>query len=64
MAFATYVRLGVPVSATSREVIRATYRRLAPHALTREHREGRHRILREMLEHHRHQQNFCIHFLL
>ena len=50
--FSTYLRLRLHVSATSREVIRATYGRLAPHAHTRKYRAARHELLREMLAYH------------
>ena len=50
--FATYQRLGVPVSASSREVIKAASRKLAKAAFTREHRTFRHDFYRAMLKHH------------
>lgn len=50
--FSIYLRLNLHVSATSREVIRATYGRLNPHARGRDYRELRHEILRDMLAHH------------
>lgn len=50
--FSTYLRLNLPVWATSRDVIRATYGRLKPSARARAHRGPRHDILRDMLGHH------------
>jgi hypothetical protein len=50
--FSTYLRLNLPVWATSRDVIRATYGRLMPVARERAHRAPRQAILREMLAHH------------
>ena len=50
--FSTYLRLKLPVWASSRDVIRATYGRLKPTARAREHRDARHAILRDMLAHH------------
>ena len=47
-----YMRLNLPVWATSRDVIRATYGRLKPSARARAHRGPRHAILRDMLGHH------------
>jgi len=50
--FSTYLRLNVPVWASSRDVIRATYGRLMPVARERAHRAPRQAILRDMLQHH------------
>ena len=50
--FSTYLRLRVPVWASTREVIRATYGRMRPSARQHAHRPGRHSIIREMLQHH------------
>ena len=50
--FSTYLRLNLPVWATSRDVIRATYGRLKPSARARAHRGPRHAILRGKLGHH------------
>jgi hypothetical protein len=50
--FSTYLRLNLPVWATSRDVIRATYGRLNPHARGRDYRDLRHEILRDMLAYH------------
>ena len=50
--FAIYLRFNLPVWATSRQVIRATYGRLNPHAMGREYRTLRHEILRDMLGFH------------
>ena len=50
--FSTYLRLRVPVWASTREVIRATYGRMRPSARQHAHRPGRHAIIREMLGHH------------
>ena len=50
--FSTYLRLNLPVWATPRDVIRATYGRLKPSARARAHRGPRHAILRDMLGHH------------
>lgn len=50
--FSTYLRLNLPVWASSRDVIRATYGRLMPVARARAHRAPRHAILRDMLAHH------------
>ena len=47
-----YMRLNLPVWATSRDVIRATYGRLKPSARARVHRDARHAILRDMLGQH------------
>ncbi len=47
-----YLRLNLPVWATSRDVIRATYGRLKPSARARAHRDARHAILRDMLGQH------------
>jgi len=47
-----YMRLNLPVWATSRDVIRATYGRLKPSARARAHRAARHAIIRDMLGHH------------
>lgn len=49
----TYCRLGLPVTATNREVIRATMTKLQPrHRFAREAREDRHWIYRQMLAEH------------
>jgi hypothetical protein len=50
--FSTYLRLRVPVWASTREVIRATYGRMRPGARQHAHRLGRHAVIREMLGHH------------
>ena len=50
--FSTYLRLRVPVWASTRDVIRATYGRMRPSARQHAHRSGRHSIIREMLGHH------------
>ena len=50
--FGTYLRLRLPVSASARAVIRATYGRLKPSARARVHRGPRHAILRDMLTYH------------
>ena len=50
--FSTYLRLNVPVWASTRAVIRATYGRLRPSARAHAHRAPRHAIIREMLGHH------------
>lgn len=50
--FSTYLRLRVPVWASARDVIRATYGRMRPDARFRAHRVARHAIIREMLGHH------------
>jgi len=50
--YGTYTRLGVRVSASAREVIRAGRRKLAPTGKTRAQREARHEFLRAMLAHH------------
>jgi hypothetical protein len=55
--FSTYLRLRVPVWASTREVIRATYGRMRPDARTWPHRAARHSIIREMLGHHAQAQN-------
>jgi hypothetical protein len=54
--FSTYLRLRVPVWASTREVIRATYGRMRPDARSHACRPGRHSIIREMLQHHTHAQ--------
>jgi hypothetical protein len=58
--FSTYLRLRLHVSATPREVIRATYGRLKPSARARAHRAPRHAILRDMLAHHARAQEFAM----
>jgi hypothetical protein len=50
--FSTYLRLRVPVWASTREVIRATYGRMRPGARAWQHKAARHSIIREMLQHH------------
>lgn len=50
--FSTYLRLRVPVWASTRDVIRALYGRMRPDARFRAHRAARHAIIREMLGHH------------
>lgn len=50
--FSTYLRLNVPVWASVREVIRATYGRMRPDARAHAHRSTRHKVLREMLAYH------------
>lgn len=50
--FSTYLRLNVPIWASARDVIRATYGRLQPGARARAHRAARHAIIRDMLGHH------------
>ena len=50
--FSTYLRLNLPVWASSRDVIRATYGRLRPAARAHAHRAPRQAILRDMLAHH------------
>lgn len=55
--FSTYLRLRVPVWASARDVIRATYGRMRPDARFRAHRAARHAIIREMLQHHAAAQN-------
>jgi hypothetical protein len=50
--YSTYLRLRVPVWASSRDVIRALYGRMRPDARAHAHRDARHAIIREMLEHH------------
>jgi hypothetical protein len=50
--FSTYLRLRVPVWASTRDVIRATYGRMRPGARTAANRAARHSIIREMLGHH------------
>jgi len=50
--FSTYLRLNLPVWATSRDVIRATYGRMHPAAGQRQFRDARHSILRDMLAYH------------
>jgi hypothetical protein len=54
--FSTYLRLRVPVWASTRDVIRATYGRMRPGARSHAHRSGRHSIICEMLQHHAHAQ--------
>lgn len=47
------------VSATSRDVIRASRKALKPSALTRVHREARHKFVRDCLEvHHANRELF------
>lgn len=51
--YGTYCRLHLPVWATDREVIRAAHRKLKRSVRrAHKHREVRHSILRELLEHH------------
>jgi hypothetical protein len=61
--FSTYLRLNLPVWASSREVIRATYGRLRPDARMRAHRAPRHAILRDMLAHHATAQDLHARFI-
>lgn len=55
--FSTYLRLKLPVWASTREVIRALYGRMRPDARLHGHRAARHSIIREMLGHHARAQN-------
>ena len=59
--FSTYLRLKLPVWASSREVIRALYGRMRPDARQHGHKVARHAIIREMLGHHARAQN--IHYM-
>lgn len=52
MYYGVYHRLRLHVSATSKQVLRALYKKLRPIALTREQRIHRHAIAREILAHH------------
>lgn len=53
--YGTYCRLNLPVWATNREVVRAARRKLKRSVRrAHKHREARHAILRELLEHHAH----------
>jgi hypothetical protein len=54
--FSTYLRLRVPVWASTREVIRATYGRMRPDARAHTHRDARREIILNMLEHHAYAQ--------
>ena len=58
--FSTYLRLRLHVSATPRQVIRATYGRLAPHAHMRKYRTARHELLRDMLAYHAQAQGLAM----
>lgn len=50
--FNIYLRFNLPVWASARDVIRATYGRVNTHARGREYRALRHEILRDMLAYH------------
>lgn len=50
--YGTYCRLGVHVSASYREVIRAARKKLKKSAFRREQREARHAFYRDMLRYH------------
>lgn len=52
--FGTYGRLGLPISASDREIIRAARLKIAPHhrAARGKVREDRHKFYRTMLWHH------------
>ncbi len=52
--FGTYHRLRLHVSATPKQVLRALYKKLRPRTLTRDQREDRHAIARDILECHCH----------
>lgn len=52
MTFAQYLRLGLHVSASSRDVIRAAHRLLPPRGRSRCMRGTRHAWLRSMLREH------------
>lgn len=61
----TYNRLGLHVSATSREVIKAASRKLTPAARTsREQREARHEFYRTMLRYHEDARDLVARFRL
>ena len=64
MSFATYCRLGVPVWAPDRAVIRAARGKLLKTSLRREHRDARHDFYRTMLAHHHGEQDLCRRFAL
>lgn len=51
--FSVYLRLHLPTSATSREVIRAASTRLSAEGKGRHFRAARHAFYRAMLEQHR-----------
>jgi hypothetical protein len=50
--YSTYHRLRLHVNATSKQVLRALYKKLRPVALTRAQRMHRHAIARDVLECH------------
>jgi hypothetical protein len=50
--YGTYNRLGLHVSATPKQVLRALYKKLKPTARKRQQREHRHFIARVVLMHH------------
>ena len=50
--FGTYNRLNLHVHASSKDVLRALYRKLRPAALTHAQRVNRHAIARDILSHH------------
>jgi hypothetical protein len=57
--FGTYQRLGVPVWASNRAVIKALSRKLTAAAHKREHRTERHKLIRQVLAIHASQQELC-----
>ena len=59
--FGTYLRLGVHVWASDREVIRAARSRIVVSSNTRQHRREYYRL---MLQYHHEQQNICLEFRL
>jgi hypothetical protein len=58
--FGTYERLGVHIYASSREVLRAANRMLAPRSFTRDYREARHTYYRLMLAYHEKARDLAI----
>lgn len=55
---AQHARLGLPVSASNRDVIRAAHKMLTPNGRSRSRREWRHFWLRTMIQ--RHQEAFIL----
>lgn len=65
MFFSTYLRLGLPVSATEREVMRVTLGLVLPerrHAFR--YRDARKRLVGQILAHHANARKLCAGFAL
>lgn len=58
--YGTYLRLGVPVWASARAVIRRASKKIRKRSrFKRDQRKERHKFYREMLRHHANQQKLC-----